>query len=138
MQGMSLEQEGEIFSNHALFSWMEGEDAMFTNDTSTSQTPQVQLDYFTRSKRRLTREHVLVIPQPKPVPQKSLEPLVVVLVFQKQSEATVSKAKESKPQIAEPLNVVEQLKKAPTHVSLWDILAIPKQKTLLQEALEED
>lgn len=41
-----------------------------------------------------------------------------------------------KTQTVEALNMVEQLKKEPTSVSLWDIISIPKQQTLLQEALK--
>lgn len=37
--------------------------------------------------------------------------------------------------IPQILDVVEQLKKAPTHVSLWDLLSIPEQKNRLKEAL---
>lgn len=41
-----------------------------------------------------------------------------------------------KAQIVGMLNMVEQLNKAPTNVSLWDVVSIPEQKTLLQEALK--
>lgn len=37
-----------------------------------------------------------------------------------------------------PFNMVEQLKKLSTNVSLWDILAILEQKALLQKSLLED
>lgn len=36
MQGMSLQQEVEITPDHELFSWMEDEGAVFTNDASNS------------------------------------------------------------------------------------------------------
>jgi len=39
MQGMSLEQEEEISSEHALFSWEE--EVVFANDLSTSKALQV-------------------------------------------------------------------------------------------------
>lgn len=32
--------------------------------------------------------------------------------------------------------MVEQLKKAPANVSLWDVISIPEQKTLLHETLK--
>lgn len=39
MQGISLEQEVEITPNHTLFSWMEGEDVVFGNDSLVSKVP---------------------------------------------------------------------------------------------------
>lgn len=60
MQGMSIKKEAEIAPDHAIFSWMEGEDILMTNDatSSSSRDPEVKSNYNLRLKRRLTGENV--------------------------------------------------------------------------------
>lgn len=56
--GMLLQQEIEMAPDHVLFSWMEDEDAMLTNNASTSKdgAPFVQSDYNLCSERCFTGE----------------------------------------------------------------------------------
>lgn len=68
MKGMPLEQETNISPNHMLFSLMEEEEVVFSNDASPSETMQVQSNYNTCSKKRFMGEPVvpqLVNSQPK-------------------------------------------------------------------------
>lgn len=134
MQGMSLEQEFDIAPNHALFSWMEEEETMFANDAFISKTLQVQCDYNTRSKRRFTGESIVshpINPQLKSVSDQTPGTSTVSSPSQPQKEIIIARTKEKKPLSLSPFNVVEQLNKSSANVSLWDILAILEQKTLL-------
>lgn len=77
MQGMSLQQEVEIAPNHALFSWMEEEDAVLTNGAATLKdgTPPMHSDYNLFSKRHLTKESTgssRAMPVDKPPEQQTI------------------------------------------------------------------
>lgn len=60
MQGMPMQEETKIALDHALFSWMEDEDAVLTNGATTSKegTPFVQSDYNLHSKIFFTKKNL--------------------------------------------------------------------------------
>lgn len=137
MQGMSLQQEAEITPNHALFSWMEGDDIVLNNDVGAPKdgTPIVHSDYNLHSKMHLNGEATR---NTRSVPiNSSLQPPVASFTYPKK-EFIPYKPKEPKVFMPLVLDVSEQLNKALAHVSLWDLLSIPKQKSRLREALSYD
>lgn len=124
MQRMSMEQEAEITPDQALFSWIEGEETVITNDAPTlsNKMPQVQTNYNLHSKHRFTRN--LVIQKPKASVEKLAEQPIVVSIFQKAKDFIPYKARDSKSYVPTILDIMEQLKKSPANASLWDILNI--------------
>lgn len=117
MQDMSLEQEFEIALEHTLFSWMEEDDVVFVNDAFASK-PQVQSNYNTRSKRRFTGELVCQISKPHVTFKKGSDKVATTSFPQRSRENFQYKPKDFKVLAPLTMNVVEQLKKAPTNVSL--------------------
>lgn len=123
MQGMSIEQETKIASDHALFSWMEDEDVVLTNNAIASSlgAPQVQSDYNLRSKRYFMGENVGR--QGRFNSDKFPKQPVVATTYLRK-EFIPYKLREAKTLVPSVLDVVEKLKKAPTNISLWDLLSI--------------
>lgn len=107
---------------------------MLTNGAtaSSSWSPQVQSDYNLRSKRCFTGENVGT--QGRFILDKVPEQPAVATTYPRK-EFIPYKPREAKTSVPSVLDVLKQLKKAPTNVSLWDLLNIPKQKNWLKEAL---
>lgn len=135
MQGMSMQQEIKIAPDHALFSWIEDKDAVLTNGATTSKegVPFMQSDYNLCSKRRFTRENMNTSRR-EPADKAPEQPAVVPTYPRK--EFVPYKPREPKSSMPSILDMVE-LKKAPTNVSLWDLLSIPEQKNRLKEAMSD-
>lgn len=104
---------------------MEDDDTVLTIDGGTPKdgAPMVHLEYNLHSKSCLTGEdasNIRSVPVNRPP-----EPPVIISAYPRK-EFIPYKSKEPKVFTPPALDIVEQLKKAPTHVSLWDLLSIPE------------
>ncbi|XP_059070811.1 uncharacterized protein LOC131860415 [Cryptomeria japonica] len=115
---------------------MENEDFVLTNGAATSNSgaPQVQSDYNLFLKRCFMGENIST--QGKLAIDKAPEQPSVAITYPRK-ESIPYKPRETKAMVSSLLDVLEQLKKAPANISVWDLLSIPEQNNWLKEALSK-